>query len=149
MTYRRWGRRVLSREDDDAIVAAIAQAERGNGGEVRVHIERRCRAQDPLDRARELFEALGMRETAQGTGVLLYVAVESRVACVFAGEGVHGVREPDFWEDVVGSVATGFAKGDARGGLCEALGRLGDLLRDACPGDDAAGDELPNEVTGS
>jgi len=149
MTYRRWGRSVLSVEDDAAIVEAISRAERGGRGEVRVHVEKRCEATDPMDRARQVFGALGMHRTADQTGVLLYVAIESRVACVFAGEGVHGAREARFWEEVVASVATGFREGDARGGLVSALGKVGDLLREVCPGDDRAGNELPNAVSGA
>ena len=79
--------------------------------------------------------------------MLLYVAVDDRKAAVFAGPGVHGAGETGFWEGVVGEVAAGFARGDRASGLVRAVERVGELLRVACPGEDAAGNELPNTVS--
>lgn len=143
------GRALIRDEDDAAIVDAIRRAERGSRGEVRLHLERRCRRAVPMERARELFASLGMHATQDATGVLLYVSLSPRVACVYAGEGVHGAAEPGFWEDVVGRVARGFAEGRAAAGLIEAIDEIGELLRRVVPGEDPAGNELPDEVSTS
>src|SRR5262245_20618735 len=66
------GRKLISAEDDRAIVEEIRRAEQGSRGEVRVHLERRCKAAEPMDRAKEIFGQLGMHETNGATGVLLY-----------------------------------------------------------------------------
>lgn len=126
---------------------AVADAERGHRGEVRVHVEARCKSGDPLARAGELFEALGMRKTADDTGVLLYVALGDRACAVFAGEGIHGAEGPAFWQEVVDCVARGFEHGDPIAGLEMALLRIGELLRVAASGEDRSGDELPNRVS--
>lgn len=144
-----FGKKLLSVEDDVRLVEAIRAAERGSRGEVRLHLERRCRAAEPLDRARALFGELGMHETADGTGVLLYVALSPRVACVFAGQGVHGAAEAGFWDEVVDRVGRGFAEGRAAEGLIESIARIGDLLRRVVPGEDARGNELPDSVSTS
>lgn len=136
-------------EQEEILVRAIAEAERGNRGEVRVHVERVCPHEDAMDRAAELFEALGMSETAADTGVLLYVATESRECAVFAGEGVHGAREDGFWQGVADGLARGYRRNDPVAGFEMALLQIGALLREAAPGEDAAGDELPNAVTTS
>lgn len=129
------------------VVAAIGAAERGHRGEIAVHVEERYPGDGPLARAAELFTALGLERTAEGTGVLLYVALEDRKAAVFAGPGVHGAGAPGFWKGVTDAVARGFAGGDPAAGLEEALTEVGALLCEAAPGEDVHGDELPNRVT--
>jgi uncharacterized membrane protein len=142
-------RRHLGQEEEARLVAAIGRAEQGNRGEVRVHLEGRCAEKDALVRAAQLFEKLGMRRTAQDTGVLLYVAVEDRKAAVFAGKGIHGAVQPGFWQEVVDTVAAGYRRGEPAQALVSAVERLGGLLREAVPGEDVAGNELPDAVSGS
>jgi uncharacterized membrane protein len=81
--------------------------------------------------------------------VLLYVAVADRKAAVYAGQGILGAAQPGFWQEVVDAVATGFREGQALSGLEKAVERIGGLLRTAVPGEDTAGDELPNVVNQS
>jgi uncharacterized membrane protein len=140
---------LFGKAESARLVQAIAAAERGNRGEVRVHIEARCNERDPVERARQLFGMLGMPGTRDDTGVLLYLAVQNRKTAVFAGSGIHGAATAGFWQEVVDEVAAGFTRGDALGGLEAALEAIGDLLRTHAAGDDRAGDELPNQVTTS
>jgi uncharacterized membrane protein len=150
MPFGRWFERPLIRAEDDAVIVdAIRRAERGSRGEIRLHLERRCPVAEPFDRARALFGALGMGATRDATGVLLYVSLHPRAACVYAGQGVHGAAAPGFWEDVVERVGRGFAEGRAAEGLVSALEALGELLRRAAPGEDRAGNELPDQVSRS
>jgi uncharacterized membrane protein len=142
-------RRILNSEEERAVVQAIGDAEKGNRGEVRVHLEARCPVDDPLARAGELFKELGMQRTAEGTGVLLYVAERDRRAAVYAGPGIHGAAEKNFWQDVVNAVAEGFSGREPARGIIRALGMIGSLLRDTVPGEDVSGNELPDEVTRS
>jgi len=142
-------RRYLSREDEKAVVMAIGEAEKGNRGEVRVHVEASSPGEDPLNRAAALFGELGMGRTAEGTGVLLYVAVRDRRAAVYAGPGIHGAADKGFWQDTVNAVAGGFAAGEPAHGITLALEKIGTLLRTTVPGDDKSGNELPDEVTQS
>lgn len=128
------------------LVKAIGAAEKGNRGEVRVHVEGRCKG-EALERAKAVFGQLKMHETRDGTGVLLYVAVRDHKAAVFAGEGIVARGEGGFWDEVVRTVADGYRDGDPVAGFEAALAKVGDLLREAVPGEDDAGDELPNAVT--
>jgi uncharacterized membrane protein len=136
----------LTADQERAIVAAITAAEAGNTAEVRVHIERRCPG-DTLERARRHFYELGMHRTRDGTGVLLYIAVDAHRAAVYAGPGVFPHVAPTVWQPVVDAVTAGYAAGDPTAGLCAGLARIGDILRLALPGDDHAGDELPDLVS--
>lgn len=131
-------------------MGAIRAAEKGNRGEVRVHLERRLPSgADALGRARALLGQLGMHKTRDGTGVLLYVALQSRKVAVFAGPGVHRAGETGFWKEVVQRVSAEAAKGRLVEGIIAALEEVGRLLRAAAPGEDSAGNELPDAVTTS
>ena len=142
-------RRILSREEEKTVVLAIGGAETGNRGEVRVHLEAHCPEDDPLGSAAALFIELGMDRTAEGTGVLLYVAARDRRAAVYAGPGIHGAAEKGFWQDTVNAVAGGFSAGEPARGIALALDKIGTLLRATVPGEDRSGNELPDEVTQS
>lgn len=139
----------LSAAERRAIQAAITQAEEGHRGEIRVHLEARYPGDGPLQRAATLFGELQMQRTRDDTGVLLYVAELDRKAAVFAGPGVYGAREPAFWREVTTAVAEGYRAGNRVAGLGRALQMIGAILREAAPGADTGGDELPNQVTTS
>ena len=113
--------------------------------EVQVRVERRCPG-DPLVRAKALYTLAGLEGTEGDTGVLLYVASESRVSAVYCGAGVHARSEASFWQGVSDRVAAGYRSGKPADGICEALGHIGDLLRTLLPGRDAAGNERPDTL---
>lgn len=140
-------RRPFTAAEEARLVAAIGRAEANNRGEVRVHVDPRKQKQAPLERAALLFRALGMDATRADTAVLLYVALADRKAAVYAGKGIHGAAEPGFWQSVIDAVGAGAAKGDLTAGLEAALDRVGALLREHAPGDDEAGNELPDAVS--
>ena len=68
--------RFLTKEEEKTIIAAIKEAENNTSGEVRVHIEDRCKADDPINRAMEVFAELNMQETELKNGVIIYVATK-------------------------------------------------------------------------
>jgi len=137
----------MRRADRKRIVDAIGRAEAGNRAEIAVHVEHRYVGDGPLARAHALFDTLGMDRTRDGTGVLLYVAVDDHKAAVWAGPGLVGASEPGFWQAAVAEVAAGFKQGDGAGGIVRALAHIGELARRVAPGDDTAGNELANRVT--
>lgn len=139
----------LTTRERRELQAGIAAAERGHRGEIRVHLESRYPGDGPLQRAEALFHELGLDRTRDGTGVLLYVAERDRKVAVFAGPGIYGARAPGFWKDVAVTVARGYAADDRLGGLLRAVEQIGEILRATVPGEDTAGNELPDQVTTS
>ena len=136
---------MFSELEEQRVVRAIANAERGNRGEVQVRVERRC-AGDALTRAKALYKLAGLEGTEDDTGVLLYIASESRVSAVYCGAGVHTRSEASFWQGVSDRVAAGYRTGQPVDGICDALGHIGDLLRTLLTGRDAAGNERPDTL---
>jgi uncharacterized membrane protein len=140
-------RRVFTEPEEGRIVAAIAAAEKGNRGEVRVHVEQTCKG-DPLVRARDRFHKLAMGNTSQDTAVLLFVAPGSRTAAVWAGQALYD-GGADQWKAVVEAIAKDGKDGKVVDGIVAGLNKIGEILRAKLPGDDRSGDELPNTVTSS
>jgi uncharacterized membrane protein len=139
-------RPAISRAERRRLVAAIGRAEAGHRGEIQVYVEERYHGDGPLRRAAALFEELGLDQTTDGTGVLLYVAVADRRAAVWAGPGIYGAASPDFWKEATDEVAAGFARGRAADGIERALAAIGQLLLIAVGGEDRHANELPNRV---
>jgi uncharacterized membrane protein len=88
-----------------AIEAAVTTAEAGHAGEIRVVIEAHLPLntalyQSTIGRARDLFASLGVWDTAQNSGVLLYVNLcEHRVEIV-ADRGINAKIEPMRWQSI-------------------------------------------------
>ncbi len=137
----------LTSAEEARVIAAIAAAERGHRGEIRVHVERRYPGDGPLARARELFESLGLQQTRDGTGVLLYLALDDRKVAVWAGPGVHAGTDPGAWQAAADAMAAGWRAGRPADGICAAIAQVGERLLVAAPGEDDAGNELPDEVS--
>lgn len=146
LPFRRKKKTWLSPREEEQVVRAITRAEEGHRGEVQVFIEGRFQGDGPLERAAELFAQLGLNQTRDGTGVLLYIAGEDRRVAVWAGPGVHQAREPGFWQQVVDEVAHGFARGERAAGIEAGLMQVRELLLEAAPGEDTAGNELEDRV---
>jgi uncharacterized membrane protein len=137
----------LTVDDEQRVVRAIANAERDNRGEVRVHLEVKCPTADPTKRARQVYEKLKLHETREDTGVLLYVATGSKVCAVWSGAGLFSRPIEGFWKSVTDVVADRSRAGKLTDGVVDALGKIGELLRQHLPGEDKAGNEVPDAVT--
>lgn len=82
----------------DPIVRAIAQAERGTTGEIRVHLTRRPWERDPLAKCRRIFARFGMGRTRQRNAVLLYVNLRRHRFAVLADQGIDRAVGEEFWK---------------------------------------------------
>ena len=134
--------------DDARIVAAIREAEARSRAEIRVHIAEREVA-DPRSEAAFVFERLGMAETAERNGVLLFVAPESQSITVLGDRGAHERCGEAFWTQVVETVREEFRAGRFTEGLVAGVRTLGDELARCFPRrpEETDRNELPNGVS--
>ena len=138
--------RFLSKSERQEVVAAIQEAERGTSGEVRIHVERRCKG-DPLDRAGRLFQSLGMARTELRNGVLLYIALVDRRFAILGDEGVHREIGEAGWAEIRDRIAGRFASGEYVHGICEAVTRIGAVLKTKFPRQAGDVNELPDDLS--
>ncbi len=137
----------FSQTEKDSIALAIQKAEQRTSGEVRIYVESRCKYVNPVMRAKELFQALNMFETAERNGVLVYVAMKDKQLAIYGDEGIHQKVGADFWNAEVSKMLQLFNKHDYALGIATIIEEIGEALTLHFPYD-AAGDknELSNEI---
>lgn len=126
-------KRLIDRDSERKIVAAIKEAELKTSGEIRVHIERKCPGGNPISRAIHIFNAIGMYKTAQRNGVLIYVALESHKFSIIGDTGINKVIPDNFWNAVRDSLKESLASNDVAGGICRAIASAGEILKKDFP----------------
>ena len=139
-------RRFLRKKEEKEVVAAIMEAEKATSGEIRVHIEDICDV-DPRIRAQHTFGKLGMHNTAARTGVLVYVACESRKFAVIGDEGINNVVPKDFWKDVVAVMGECFSRGEFATGLTKGIVMIGEKLKAFFPYQTDDVNELSDDIS--
>ena len=128
------------------IVYAIKRAELKSSGEIRVHIENKCKG-PVVERANAVFEKLGMHKTEQHNGILFYLAVETRDFAVVGDKGIHEKVGPEFWDTVKDKAIHNFKQNKFAEGLEEAILECGRQLQKYFPIDRDDVNELNDEIT--
>ena len=139
-------REFLSEEDEKLIVDAIECAEKNTTGEIRVHIEFKCK-KDPLERAKVLFHELEMDQTEARNGVILYIATNDKKVAIFGDEGISKKVDDHFWQDEIDSLISEFKEGNFEQGIEKVVGDIGEKLKINFLSDGSDPDELGNEIS--
>jgi uncharacterized membrane protein len=138
----------LTQEQEEDIVEAIRQAEQATSGEVRVHIEKKCKTENPIDRAKEVFAELKMHETEFRNGVIVYVAWKDHKVAIWGDEGIHSKVGQSFWEEELELILKYFKAGDYQTGLTEVVLQIGQKLKENFPYDQKGEvNELSNKIS--
>jgi uncharacterized membrane protein len=137
----------LGQLDHERVVAAIREAEAGSRAEVRVHVSSR-KVEDAQAAARAQFDKLGMAETAERNGVLIYIAPASQKFAVIGDRGIHEHCGPAFWTAVADAMQDDFRQGRFTDGLVKGVTRTGQALAERFPRTQAADrNELADDVS--
>ena len=136
----------LSDQEQANVLAAISDAESHTSGEIRLHLESRCKG-DVLDRAAMVFETLAMHKTALRNGVLFYLATEDRKFAILGDGGINAVVPEGFWNGVKDTVITGMAAGNPAEGLASGIRLAGQQLSNHFPLEANDINELSNDIS--
>ena len=136
----------LSDQEQANVLAAISDAESQTSGEIRLHLESRCKG-DVLDRAAVVFETLAMHKTALRTGVLFYLATEDRKFAILGDGGINAVVPDNFWNDVKNRVIDGLASGKPAEGIASGIRLAGEQLSAHFPLEANDINELSNDIS--
>jgi len=128
------------------IVQAIQSAEHRTGGEIRVHIESKCKG-NVLDRAAWLFKSLKMHETALRNGVLIYLSTNDRKFAIIGDSGINAVVPAGYWDDVRDLMIGNFSKGELVQGFVLGIEKVGEKLKEFFPYQEDDINELPDEIS--
>ena len=133
-------------EEQQEITRAIRDAELDTSGEIRVHIENSFSGSS-LDRAAYIFKKLGMDETKERNGVLIYLAVKNRSFAIIGDSGINAVVPADFWDEIKNSMVENFRQGRYSAGLTEAIRSAGQQLKSHFPRSKQDVNELSDEIS--
>ena len=136
----------LSDQEQANVLAAISDAESHTSGEIRLHLESRCRG-DVLDRAAVVFETLAMHKTALRNGVLIYLATEDRKFAILGDGGINAVVPDNFWNEVKNRVIDGLTTGKPGEGLASGIRLAGEQLSAHFPLEANDINELSNDIS--
>ena len=137
---------ILNREEDHRVVEAIRQAELNTSGEIKVHIENRCKG-DVEERSLVVFNRLKLNETQLRNGVLIYLAVKDHKFAILGDEGVNNVVEEGFWNDIRDLMASAFKEGRFADGLEQGIQRCGEKLKAYFPYQSDDINEITDEIS--
>jgi uncharacterized membrane protein len=137
---------MISPADEHLITEAIRVAEQNTSGEIRVHIESRCK-KEPIERAIEVFSQLNMYQTEQRNGVLIYVALKDKKVAIWGDEGINQKLPKQFWEKEIEIMISHFKNAQFGQGIAEAVKLIGMELRQHFPFQRNDKNELSDEIS--
>lgn len=118
----------FSTKDELMILNAIRHAESNTSGEIRIHVEDRCKG-EALGRAAQVFDLLKMQKTKLRNGVLFYFAVKDKKFAILGDAGINEKVPDDFWDEIKKVLLSHFKEGEFARGLTEGIIMAGDQLR--------------------
>lgn len=139
-------RNFFTSEQQEAILKAIEEAELNTSGEIRVHIDDKCK-EDVLFQAAMKFKELKMDETNLKNGVLFYLAVGDQQFAIIGDKGINEKVEPGFWDNIKETMLSYFKKEQFTEGLVTGIAMAGEKLKAHFPLHPDDTNELHNEVT--
>lgn len=132
--------------ESEQIVQAIRDAEKATSGEIRVHLEEKCKG-DALKRAIELFHILKMDATELHNGVVIYLAVEDKKFAIYGGKGINEKVPANFWQQTRDVMQAHFKEGRFAQGLSEGILQAGQQLKTYFPYQNEDANELDDNIS--
>lgn len=143
-------RRAFPRAVLASIAGAVAENEKRHRGELRFVVEgglplgALLAGQSSRQRAVELFGRLGVWDTEDNAGVLVYLLLADRRVEIVADRGIHARVGATAWETICGQMQRAFAERRFEQGALLGLTAIGDLLAVHFPPLDENPNELPD-----
>ena len=148
-------RRELDRAFDPltrrAVEEAVAASERCHRGELRFAVESRLgisallAGETARERALELFASLGVWDTEENSGILVYVLLADRRVEIVADRGYRSLTE-ERWRAICQAMEGAFRAGAYRHGALEGVLGCAKHATALFPADGADPNELPDPV---
>jgi len=136
----------FNKTEKKIIEDAVREAELNTSGEIRVHIDNRCR-EDVMDRAAWWFEKLEMHRTELRNGVLFYLAVKDRKFAILGDAGINVKTSDDFWDKIKLEMESLFRESKFAEGLRRGIIMAGEQLKEHFPHQSDDVNELSDEIS--
>lgn len=143
-------RRHFTPEVLDAVERAIAESEVHHRGEILFAVETEIeigallRGVTARQRALEAFEHLGVDDTEERSGVLVFVQMVDRQVEIVPDRGLLQQVAEDCWQEIARELESGIARGAYLEASLTAISRIGALLARHLPAYPRNPNELPD-----
>lgn len=129
----------------DAITEEVRKAELLTFGEIRVVIRGACENKlSSKEQALADFEAYGLANTRDKTGVLILIVLQERKVEVLADKGINDQVPKGYWDNIVRIITTSFKHNGLCHGIRVAVGMVGLMLQREFPRKSDDTNELPD-----
>jgi uncharacterized membrane protein len=125
-------KKLINQLPHDTIVGAIREAEQKTSGEIRVLISHKSVA-DPVAEAQKEFVRLGMANSPEKNGVLIFVAPRTHKFAVIGDSAVHAKCGDLFWQELAKAMTEYFRKSEFTEGIIHGVRKAGELLSEHFP----------------
>lgn len=138
--------------DDDflRISNQIKKSEQNTSGEIRISIKENRSFWDFKKDIRKLaereFKKLGMTNTKEKTGILLFLLLSERKFYILADEGINNKVSQNTWDIVRDEIQNEFREGKFANGIIKGIERVGNILSEHFPISKDDTNELSNKV---
>ena len=139
-------RNFFNSEQQKSIQQSIANAELNTSGEIRVHIDDKCKG-DVLDAAANMFHKMKIDKTELRNGVLFYLAVSDHKFAILGDKGINEKVPTDFWDHIKDVMLSHFKKQEFTEGLSKGIEMAGEKLKTNFPLQSNDTNELTNDVS--
>ncbi len=143
-------KKFLSNYDLKNLSSAIANVEKNTSGEIRIVVRHRRRKKEKdfslYELALKEFYSLGMHNTEDRTGVLIFLLVSERKFQILADQGINEKVEQGTWDRIAEKMIHFFKENKFNEGLREAIYAVGNELAKHFPLKPGDVNELPDDV---
>jgi putative membrane protein len=99
----------------------------------RIFITKAEIAEEVEEAALTAFYRNDLNDTRDRTGILIFISVFERQAYVLADEGINAKVDKTVWQEVIDLVVNGIKERKQAEGICGAIRRCGELIREHFP----------------
>ncbi|MBV5341233.1 MAG: TPM domain-containing protein [Deltaproteobacteria bacterium] len=85
------------------------------------------------ERAVRAFFEKGLYRTKGETGILIFISILEHKVWILGDRGINQRIDPQFWQTLAGELAGSIRENQAFGGLCTAIDKLGNVLKEHFP----------------
>lgn len=135
----------ISQLDEQRVVDAIASAEKQSSGEIRVYVSHKER-HDALAFAKKRFVELGMTQTRERNGVLIYIVPRTRQVAVLGDTAINEKCGDAFWAEIVRGMSAHFKEGQFTEALIAAIRDVGAVLAKHFPPQSGDENQLSDSI---
>ncbi len=145
-----WIHKYLSNDDLEKIKQEISKVEQTTSGEIRLSIRETRSFWEKLYQPHELaikdFEKLGLPNTKNRTGILIFIIFQEHYYDILADEGINNKIDEHIWGSIDNKLKEEFSKDGYRNGILHIIDNVGQILAKSFPRLTDDTDELPDEV---